>query len=270
VTQFGRAAAVREGVEAWRAAGVKTVILVPSSTRGGLVGKTRHALDRAAQEIEVDEEQLVAPALEQTTREGGGLRGAGASPDPCRHLDHHQLGQHEPGVRMAPNELDGGAVVFVVPHRQGEERFVSAGRFTGSLPGPSVQVMVVVDRLVASRRCDAADQGVGGIAAERKRRILARASEVAVNSLSREEGHRDSPTSCLVSEVAEGGLGKPEIGRHELAHDRITILRYRDAVNGKQRTRATPTADGDGWRRPHDTPGKAAGLRVSCDALDWR
>jgi len=35
VTLFGRAAAVREGVEAWRAAGVRTVILVPSSTRGG-------------------------------------------------------------------------------------------------------------------------------------------------------------------------------------------------------------------------------------------
>jgi alkanesulfonate monooxygenase SsuD/methylene tetrahydromethanopterin reductase-like flavin-dependent oxidoreductase (luciferase family) len=35
VTLFGPAAEVREGVEAWRAAGVKTVILVPSSTRGG-------------------------------------------------------------------------------------------------------------------------------------------------------------------------------------------------------------------------------------------
>ena len=35
VTLFGSAAAVREGVEAWRATGVKTVILVPSSTRGG-------------------------------------------------------------------------------------------------------------------------------------------------------------------------------------------------------------------------------------------
>jgi alkanesulfonate monooxygenase SsuD/methylene tetrahydromethanopterin reductase-like flavin-dependent oxidoreductase (luciferase family) len=34
-TLFGPAAEVREGVEAWRAAGVKTVILVPSSTRGG-------------------------------------------------------------------------------------------------------------------------------------------------------------------------------------------------------------------------------------------
>ena len=35
VTLFGPAAEVREGVEAWRAAGVRTVILVPSSTRGG-------------------------------------------------------------------------------------------------------------------------------------------------------------------------------------------------------------------------------------------
>jgi alkanesulfonate monooxygenase SsuD/methylene tetrahydromethanopterin reductase-like flavin-dependent oxidoreductase (luciferase family) len=35
VTLFGTAAEVRDGVEAWRAAGVKTVILVPSSTRGG-------------------------------------------------------------------------------------------------------------------------------------------------------------------------------------------------------------------------------------------
>jgi alkanesulfonate monooxygenase SsuD/methylene tetrahydromethanopterin reductase-like flavin-dependent oxidoreductase (luciferase family) len=35
VTLFGSAADVRVGVEAWRAAGVRTVILVPSSTRGG-------------------------------------------------------------------------------------------------------------------------------------------------------------------------------------------------------------------------------------------
>jgi len=35
VTLFGRAKEVRDGVEAWRAAGVKTVILVPSSTHGG-------------------------------------------------------------------------------------------------------------------------------------------------------------------------------------------------------------------------------------------
>ena len=35
VTLFGPAAEVREGVEAWRAAGVRAVIVVPSSTRGG-------------------------------------------------------------------------------------------------------------------------------------------------------------------------------------------------------------------------------------------
>ena len=34
VTLYGSAAKVREGVEAWRAAGVKTVIVVPSSTKG--------------------------------------------------------------------------------------------------------------------------------------------------------------------------------------------------------------------------------------------
>ncbi len=35
VTLFGSAKEVRNGVEAWQAVGVKTVILVPSSTRGG-------------------------------------------------------------------------------------------------------------------------------------------------------------------------------------------------------------------------------------------
>ena len=35
VTLFGSAAEVRDGVEAWREAGVRTLILVPSSTRGG-------------------------------------------------------------------------------------------------------------------------------------------------------------------------------------------------------------------------------------------
>jgi alkanesulfonate monooxygenase SsuD/methylene tetrahydromethanopterin reductase-like flavin-dependent oxidoreductase (luciferase family) len=35
VTLYGSATTVRDGAEAWQAAGVKTVILVPSSTRGG-------------------------------------------------------------------------------------------------------------------------------------------------------------------------------------------------------------------------------------------
>jgi alkanesulfonate monooxygenase SsuD/methylene tetrahydromethanopterin reductase-like flavin-dependent oxidoreductase (luciferase family) len=35
VTLYGSATTVRDGVEAWQATGVKTVILVPSSTRGG-------------------------------------------------------------------------------------------------------------------------------------------------------------------------------------------------------------------------------------------
>jgi hypothetical protein len=35
VTLFGSAKAVREGTEAWQATGVKTVIVVPTSTRGG-------------------------------------------------------------------------------------------------------------------------------------------------------------------------------------------------------------------------------------------
>jgi alkanesulfonate monooxygenase SsuD/methylene tetrahydromethanopterin reductase-like flavin-dependent oxidoreductase (luciferase family) len=35
VTLFGTVAEVRDGVEAWRATGVRTVIVVPSSTRGG-------------------------------------------------------------------------------------------------------------------------------------------------------------------------------------------------------------------------------------------
>jgi alkanesulfonate monooxygenase SsuD/methylene tetrahydromethanopterin reductase-like flavin-dependent oxidoreductase (luciferase family) len=35
VTLFGSVAEVREGLEAWLAAGVKTPILVPSSTSGG-------------------------------------------------------------------------------------------------------------------------------------------------------------------------------------------------------------------------------------------
>ncbi len=35
MTLFGSAAEVRDGVEAWRDAGVRTPILVPSSTRGG-------------------------------------------------------------------------------------------------------------------------------------------------------------------------------------------------------------------------------------------
>jgi alkanesulfonate monooxygenase SsuD/methylene tetrahydromethanopterin reductase-like flavin-dependent oxidoreductase (luciferase family) len=43
VTLFGSAAEVRDGVEAWRATGVRTMILVPSSTRGGQLKVLRGA-----------------------------------------------------------------------------------------------------------------------------------------------------------------------------------------------------------------------------------
>ncbi len=35
VTLFGSVSEVREGVEKWKEAGIRTLILVPSSTRGG-------------------------------------------------------------------------------------------------------------------------------------------------------------------------------------------------------------------------------------------
>jgi alkanesulfonate monooxygenase SsuD/methylene tetrahydromethanopterin reductase-like flavin-dependent oxidoreductase (luciferase family) len=44
-TLYGSVAAVREGVEAWYAAGVKTPILVPSSTKGGQMQALRELCD---------------------------------------------------------------------------------------------------------------------------------------------------------------------------------------------------------------------------------
>jgi alkanesulfonate monooxygenase SsuD/methylene tetrahydromethanopterin reductase-like flavin-dependent oxidoreductase (luciferase family) len=45
VTLYGSAAAVREGIEAWRAAGVKTLIVVPSSTRGNQIAALQELID---------------------------------------------------------------------------------------------------------------------------------------------------------------------------------------------------------------------------------
>jgi alkanesulfonate monooxygenase SsuD/methylene tetrahydromethanopterin reductase-like flavin-dependent oxidoreductase (luciferase family) len=45
VTLFGSPAEVREGVEAWYAAGVRTLILVPSSTRGNQMVALQELLD---------------------------------------------------------------------------------------------------------------------------------------------------------------------------------------------------------------------------------
>ncbi|MCX8071882.1 MAG: LLM class flavin-dependent oxidoreductase [Candidatus Binatia bacterium] len=47
-TLFGSASEVREGVEAWYAAGVKTPILVPSSTRGGQLDALAEVIDAFA------------------------------------------------------------------------------------------------------------------------------------------------------------------------------------------------------------------------------
>jgi hypothetical protein len=45
VALFGSPAEVREGVEAWSAAGVRTLILVPSSTRGNQMVALQELLD---------------------------------------------------------------------------------------------------------------------------------------------------------------------------------------------------------------------------------
>jgi alkanesulfonate monooxygenase SsuD/methylene tetrahydromethanopterin reductase-like flavin-dependent oxidoreductase (luciferase family) len=45
VTLFGRPAHIRDGVDAWIAAGVRTPILVPSSTRGGQMEALRETFD---------------------------------------------------------------------------------------------------------------------------------------------------------------------------------------------------------------------------------
>ncbi len=48
VTLFGSAARIRDGVDAWRAAGVTTPILVPSSTRGGQMEAMKEIFDAFA------------------------------------------------------------------------------------------------------------------------------------------------------------------------------------------------------------------------------
>jgi len=48
VTLFGTAARIRDGVDAWRAAGVQTPILVPSSTRGGQMEAMREVFEAFA------------------------------------------------------------------------------------------------------------------------------------------------------------------------------------------------------------------------------
>ncbi len=45
VTLYGSPSQVREGIEAWQAAGVKTVIVVPSSTRGNQMVALQELLD---------------------------------------------------------------------------------------------------------------------------------------------------------------------------------------------------------------------------------
>jgi alkanesulfonate monooxygenase SsuD/methylene tetrahydromethanopterin reductase-like flavin-dependent oxidoreductase (luciferase family) len=45
VTLYGRPTEVREGVEAWYAAGVNTLIIVPSSTKGGQMVALQELID---------------------------------------------------------------------------------------------------------------------------------------------------------------------------------------------------------------------------------
>ena len=45
MTLFGSAGEVREGVEAWYAAGVNTLIVVPSSTKGGQMVAFQELID---------------------------------------------------------------------------------------------------------------------------------------------------------------------------------------------------------------------------------
>jgi len=45
VTLYGSPSEVREGIEAWYAAGVNTLIVVPSSTRGGQMVALQELID---------------------------------------------------------------------------------------------------------------------------------------------------------------------------------------------------------------------------------
>jgi alkanesulfonate monooxygenase SsuD/methylene tetrahydromethanopterin reductase-like flavin-dependent oxidoreductase (luciferase family) len=45
VTLYGSPAEVRDGVEAWYAAGVNTLIIVPSSTKGGQMVALQELID---------------------------------------------------------------------------------------------------------------------------------------------------------------------------------------------------------------------------------
>lgn len=107
---------------------------------------------------------------------------------------------------------------------------MSAKSFTVGLPGPSVKVMVVVHRLIAGRGRHAPDQRVGGIAAERKRRVRLGAPEISVDRLADEKGHGHPAPFGLVSKFAERGFGKAKVCRHEPSHGDMTRSPYREYV----------------------------------------
>jgi hypothetical protein len=87
-----------------------------------LVCEPPEALQGLVEEAGVREQDLVAPAVEETTSDGDGSFGSGAGARPGHHLAQDELRQDEPRLRGRLEEGDGVGVVPVVPEEQRQER----------------------------------------------------------------------------------------------------------------------------------------------------
>jgi hypothetical protein len=89
----------------------------------------------------------------------------------------------------------------------------------------------VVDRFVARRAVDAADQGIGRIVPEGNVSAALDTTEVVSNCLSDKERDGDAPALRLILKLPVRVLGESKIRRHVLCHRGNTVPRYRDTVN---------------------------------------
>jgi hypothetical protein len=114
---------------------------------------------------------------------------------------------------------------------------VSTSIFEGGLPRPAVEEVVVVDGLIASGALHAADELIPRVWDSFLRSDPGRPPEVLRDRLADERCDGRAAPACLILELAILAGRKPKVGHRVLAHDGMTISRYRDSVKGYVRSK---------------------------------
>jgi hypothetical protein len=94
--------------------------------------------------------------------------------------------------------------------------------------------VIVVDGFVARRRPGAADEGIGGVVAERDGATAFGPAEILSDGFADEPRQGHPAAARLVLQLSVRVLGESQVRGDVLGHVDTTISEYRNTVNGQK------------------------------------